>query len=123
MADLMARAGRGHIITHWSNILGVMMHTIMFRYEPFEGSHEDKRSTFKHVISTWAKSGRVDKISNIFGPEVGLSCPLPSLTNPTVFEINITHQDQHRNLQYISSEDLAIALGLNPFEWTIWKKM
>ena len=99
------------------------MHTIMFRYEPFEGAQEDKQSMFQYFISTWAKSGRVDKISNIFGPEVGISCPLPSLTNPTVFEINLSYQDRHRNLKTVSSEDLAIALGLNPSEWTIWKKM
>jgi hypothetical protein len=39
-----------------------------------------------------------------------------------VFEVNLTKQDDDWNPKSISSEDLAVAMGLNPLEWTVWRK-
>jgi hypothetical protein len=99
------------------------MHTLLFRYESLAAeSHEAALAGFRLVVYTWAKDKRCDKICDIFGPDVGVSCPLMCQSS-TAFEINISYEDERRALTPISSKDLAIALGLNPDEWTIWTKL
>jgi hypothetical protein len=100
------------------------MHKLLFRFEPVdeELSLNDVQVKFNHVIYNWARSGQDDKLKDIFGRNISVSPPIVSLGGMN-FEVVLSRSDDGWTLNPISSEDLAIAMGLDPVEWTIWRKL
>ena len=111
------------------SIIIKIMHTLLFKYDPVtDCSCEDVQVKFKSIIYAWAKQRCDVKLADIFGhdDDIQISSPIVSQNN-MVFEINLTKQDCQQKdgdwiLTSISSEDLAIAMGLDPLEWTVWRK-
>ena len=99
------------------------MHALLFKYEPIDLSTREKAcSQFNSVVYAWANDGRNNKLADIFGHDILFSSLIVSQIN-TVFEIKLTKkQDEAWVLASISSEDLAVAMGLDPQDWTIWTK-
>ena len=98
------------------------MLTLLFRYEAKTTQHDgDARSQFDPVILSWGKLKRSEKLGEIFKGYAKASPPIISQQN-TEFEIKLFGSDDTWTPSTtISSEDLAVALGLDPSEWTIWR--
>ena len=99
------------------------MHTLLFRYDPVDLSAREKACReFNSVVYAWANDGCNNKLADIFGHDILFSSLVVSQIS-TVFEIKLTKkQDMAWVLASISSEDLAVAMGLDPLDWTIWTK-
>jgi hypothetical protein len=98
-----------------------MRHTLLFRFEPKADTDIEKNTPrFHDTVYMWSKSKQDAKLADIFGHDVHISPPVLALYN-TVFEVRLTHPDDTWKPSPISTEDLTIALGLDPSEWTIWR--
>ncbi len=102
------------------------MLALLFRFEPAheDSSIEDARFKFNTVVYSWARLRQNDKLQDIFGGggEVGLSSPIVSQVSLS-FELNVSPSDESHTLNRIPCEDLTVALGLNPSEWTVWQRL
>jgi hypothetical protein len=90
----------------------------MFWYEPTQEDGTDDKFSF--IICNWGNLKNSDKLRDIFGTNIVIS-HLTISQKSTVFEINISCPDEAWVPKGISSEDLSIALALDPAEWTIWR--
>ncbi len=94
------------------------MLTLLFQYEPIQ-EQDDSKAKFRSVVYSWGLMKKSDKLGEIFGVRT-LSSLIMSQNN-MVFEIKLTEPDTLWVPSTISSEDLAIALDLDPSEWSIWR--
>ncbi len=97
------------------------MRVLSFRFEPLVVG-DDSRRKFMSVVYDWGKSGRSEKLGQIFGLHDGMS-PLTISQNSLVFEVGFPDADERLPPCTISSEDLAVALDLDPSVWTIWRRL
>jgi hypothetical protein len=97
------------------------MLTLLFRHEP-KSAHTDARVEFNNAICSWGKLKKGEKLADIFRGCAVIS-PLIISQHNTVFEIRLTGADDTLIPSAISGEDLVIALGFDPSEWTVWKGM
>lgn len=105
----------------WSNFQHVaQMLTLLFRYEPMQEQADSMRK-FTSVVCSWGTMKRSEKLGEIFGVRI-MSSVIMSQNN-MVFEIKLTEPDTLWVPSTISSEDLAIALDLDPSEWSIWRPL
>ncbi len=98
------------------------MLTLLFRHEP-RTTHRDGNAhgQFDSVVCSWGKLKKSEKLLEIFEGCVKVSSLMISQQN-TEFELKLTGSDDTwMPPTMISSEDLAVALGLDPSEWTIWR--
>jgi hypothetical protein len=95
------------------------MLTLLFRYERMS-AQDDAYSKFNAVVCTWGRLKKSDKLGEIFNGCVGMTSPIVSQRN-TEFEIRLSGLDETWVPSDISSKDLAMALGLDPSEWTVWR--
>ena len=63
-----------------------------------------------------------DKLHEIFGSDVCISSMIISQHN-TVFEVKLTDYDELWKTRTVLIKDLATALGLDPSEWTVLRKL
>jgi hypothetical protein len=102
------------------------MLALLFRFEPAQedSSIEDARFKFNTVVYSWSRLRQNDKLQDIFGEggEVSLSSPIVSQVSLS-FELRISLPDELQTLNRVSCEDLPVALGLSPSEWTVWQRL
>jgi hypothetical protein len=98
------------------------MLTLLFRHDAKATHHdESERGQFDAVVFSWGKMKRTEKLSEIFKECVEVSS-LKIIQQKMEFEIKLYGlDDTWMPSTMISSEDLAVALGLDPSEWTIWR--
>ena len=100
------------------------MLTLLFRQDANATHHDGTaRDQFNSVIFSWGKLKRTEKLSDIFKGCVDVSSLKINQQNME-FEIELFGSDDTWvPSTMISSEDLAVALGLDPSEWTIWRRL